>query len=97
MVQQGKILGHIVSKNGISIDLDKIKTTWDLARVVNPQCFMCHCGYYRCFVFMYIVIAKPIYALLVEYVWTKEWKKAFVQCFEKGTSFGTHFASFWLE
>lgn len=37
MVQQGKILGHIVSKNGISMDLDKINVIVDLPRPKNPK------------------------------------------------------------
>ena len=68
MVRQGKILGHIVSKNDISTDLDKIKVIVDLPRPENPkgvQIFMGHCSYYRRFIYMYAAIAKPLYALLV--------------------------------
>ena len=53
MVRQGKILGHIVSKNGISTDMDKIQIIVDLPRPINAkgvQCFMGHCGYYRLYV-----------------------------------------------
>ena len=49
MVRQGKILGHIVSRNGISTDLDRIKVIIDLPRPKNykgVQIFMGHCGYY---------------------------------------------------
>ena len=56
MVRQGKILGHIVSKNGISIDLAKIKVIVELPRPRNArevQSFMGHCGYYRRFIYMY--------------------------------------------
>ena len=38
MVRQGKILGHIVSKNGISIDLEKINTIVAMPR----HCFETH-------------------------------------------------------
>ena len=38
---------------------------------------MGHCGYYRWFIFMYAVIAKPLYALLVQFEWTNECKEAF--------------------
>ena len=64
MVRQGRILGHIVSKNGISTDLDKINIIVDLPRPTNVkevQAFMGHCGYYQRFIYMYAVIAKPIY------------------------------------
>ena len=37
MVRQGKILGHIVSKNGISIDLDKIHVIANLPKPVNAK------------------------------------------------------------
>ena len=81
MVRQGKILGHIVSKNGISTDMDKIKIIAELPRPINAkgvQCFMGHCGYYRRFIFMYAVIAKPLYALLVEFEWTDDCEKSFM-------------------
>ena len=45
MVRQGRILGHIVSKNGISTDLDKINVIVDLPRLTNVkevQAFMGH-------------------------------------------------------
>ena len=80
MVRQGKILGHIVSRNGISTDLDKIKVIVKLHRPKNPkgvQIFMGHCGYYRQFIYMYAAITKPMYALLVVFDWTDECEKAF--------------------
>ena len=75
MVRQGKILGHIVSKNGISTDLEKINVIVDLPRPTNykgVQVFMGHCGYYRRFIYMYAAIAKPLYALLVVFEWTED-------------------------
>ena len=38
---------------------------------------MGHCGYYRWFIFMYAVIAKPLYALLVQFEWIEECKESF--------------------
>ena len=70
MVRQGKILGHIVSKNGISTDFEKIEVIVSLPRPRNAkqvQGFMGHCGYYRRFIYMYVVIAKPLYALILEF------------------------------
>ena len=61
MVYQGNILGHIVSKNDISTDLDKISIIVDLPRPLNPKgvhIFMGHCGYYRHFIYMYAEISK---------------------------------------
>ena len=75
MVRQGKILGHIVSKHGISTDMDKIKVILELTIPKSPrdvQVFMGHCGYYRRFIYMYAEIARPLYALLVVFEWTPE-------------------------
>ena len=50
MAQERKILGHIVSKNGISIDKEKIKMMLQLPQAINlkqVQGFMHHCGYYQ--------------------------------------------------
>lgn len=80
MVCQGKILGHIVSKNGISTDMDKIQVIVTLPQPINArgvQCFMGHCGYYRRFIFMYASIAKPLYTFLVIFDWTDECEQAF--------------------
>ena len=54
MVRQGKILGHIVSKNGISIEKEKIKVILQLPRTIKSkqvQGFMGYCGYYQRFIF----------------------------------------------
>ena len=80
MVRQGKILGHIVSKNGISTDEEKIQAIVNMPRPKNAkevQAFMGHCGYYRRFIFQYASIAQPLYALVVAYKWTNECKKLF--------------------
>ena len=80
MVRHGRILGHIVSRNGISTDLDKIKVITELPRpqtTKEVQSFMGHCGYYRRFIYMYAVIAKPIYALLNCFNWTNECDESF--------------------
>ena len=68
MVRQGKILGHIVSRNGISTDANKIAVIVELPRPINAkgvQIFMGHCSYYRRFIYMYAKIAKPSYGLLI--------------------------------
>ena len=75
MVKKGRILGQIKSKNGISTDLDKIKIIVDLPRLKNVkevQAFMGHCGYYQWFIYMYAVIVKPIYGLIIAFEWTEE-------------------------
>ncbi|MCO5575757.1 hypothetical protein L7F22_029561 [Adiantum nelumboides] len=80
MVRQGKILGHIVSKNGISTDMEKILVIVELPRplrVKEVQAFMGHCGYYHRFIYLYAIIAKPLYALITKFKWTNECEKAF--------------------
>ena len=75
MVRQGRILGHIVSANGIAIDEEKIKVILELPRPQDykgVQIFMGHCGYYRRFIYMYAEVAKPLYALLIIFEWTEE-------------------------
>ncbi|MCO5611286.1 hypothetical protein L7F22_065538 [Adiantum nelumboides] len=80
MARQGKLLGHIVSKNGIATDMDKIHVITDLPRpttIKGNQAFMGHCGYYRCFIYMYAIIAKPMYGLITLFVWTDEYEESF--------------------
>ena len=38
---------------------------------------MGHCGYYRRFIYMYAKVAKPLYALLIEFIWTEECEESF--------------------
>ena len=80
MVKQGRILGHIVSKNGISMDRDKIKIIFNLPKPKNVkevQAFMQHCGYYERFICVYVVIAKSIYSLIMAFEWAKECETSF--------------------
>ena len=80
MVRQGKILGHIVSRNGISTDAEKIAAIVKLPRPHNAkgvQVFMGHCGYYRRFIYLYAEIARPMYALLVVFEWTEDCENAY--------------------
>ncbi|MCO5567826.1 hypothetical protein L7F22_021522 [Adiantum nelumboides] len=80
MARRGKILGHIVSKNGIATDMDKIHVIADLPRpmtVKGVQTFMGHCGYYRRFIYMYAIIAKSMYGLITLFVWTNECEESF--------------------
>ena len=80
MVRQGRILGHIVSANGISTNQDNIKVIVELPWPLHykgVQIFMGHCNYYRRFIYMYTEVAKPLYALLVEFIWTEECEESF--------------------
>ena len=73
-------MGHIVSRNGIFTDVDKIAVIVELPRPVNAkgvQIFMGHCGYYRRFIYMYAKIAKPLYGLLIIFEWTEDCETSF--------------------
>lgn len=79
MVRQGKILGHIVSRNGIETDLEKIRIIIKLPGPKNAkqvQGFMRYYGYYRRFIYMYTVIAKPLYGLITIFIWSEECKES---------------------
>lgn len=79
-MRQGKILGHVVSKNGILTDFAKIKVIVELSRPQNArqvQSFMVHCGYYCRFIYMYAVIARPSYAVITRFDWVEECEEAF--------------------
>ena len=39
--------------------------------------FMGLCGYYQSFIFLYVSIAQPLYALIVAYEWTNECQASF--------------------
>ena len=70
MIGQGKILGHIVSKNGISIDKEKIYVIVNMPWPKNAkevQAFMGHYGYYKRFIFQYASISQPLYELIMAY------------------------------
>lgn len=79
MVCQGNLLGHIVSRDGISTNFDKIKVIVDFPRPRTPKDvkkFMGHNGYYCSFVCMYAMIAKLLYGLLVVFIWTEEYEES---------------------
>ena len=78
-VKHGVILGHVVSRNGISTDFHKIKLILELPPPTNfkgVERFMGHTGYYRRFIYMYADLARPLCQLLIEFTWTNECQKA---------------------
>ncbi|MCO5571930.1 hypothetical protein L7F22_025681 [Adiantum nelumboides] len=80
MAKLGMILGHIISNNGIATDMDKIHVIPKLPRPTTAkgvQAFMGHCGFYRRFIYMYAIIAKPMYGLITLFVWTDECEESF--------------------
>ena len=74
----GILLGHVVCKEGIKVDIAKIKVIIDLKPQVNLKqfiIFLGHIGYYRKFIRHYSYITYPMDELLridVPFHWTEE-------------------------
>ncbi|KAL2249932.1 UNVERIFIED_CONTAM: Retrovirus-related Pol polyprotein from transposon 17.6 [Sesamum indicum] len=83
MVDQGLILGHIVSSRGIEVDKSKIDVIKSLpypASVREIRSFLGHAGFYRRFIKDFSKIAQPLCALLqkdVTFTFDEECMKAF--------------------
>ncbi|KAL2228808.1 UNVERIFIED_CONTAM: Retrovirus-related Pol polyprotein from transposon 17.6 [Sesamum indicum] len=83
MVDQGLILGHIVSSRGIEVDRSKIDVIKSLpypASVREIRSFLGHAGFYRRFIKDFSKIAQPLCALLqkdVTFAFDEECMKAF--------------------
>lgn len=77
------LLGYVVCKEGIKVDMAKIKVIIDLKAPINPKqirIFLGHTGYYRKFIRQYSDITHPLEELLradVPYHWTKECQQSF--------------------
>ena len=63
MVQEGIVLGHLVSKRGIEVDRAKIELIEKLpppSSVKDIRSFLGHAGFYRRFIQDFSKIAKPL-------------------------------------
>ena len=83
MVNQGIVLGHIISSRGIEVDKAKIELISKLPSPTNVKTvrqFLGHAGFYRRFIKDFSKIAKPLYKLLekdAKFVWEKECQESF--------------------
>ena len=83
MVNQGIVLGHIISSRGIEVDKAKIDIISKLPPPTNVKTirqFLGHAGFYRRFIKDFSKIAKPLYKLLekdAKFVWERECQKSF--------------------
>ena len=63
LVPFGRLVGHIVSEQGIATDPDKIANIVSLpipTTVTEVKGFLGHTRYYRRFIFCYVVIVMPL-------------------------------------
>ncbi|OMO80899.1 reverse transcriptase [Corchorus capsularis] len=85
-------LGHVVSKDGISVDTEKVKAIVEWSRPTNAievRSFLGLAGYYRRFVEGFSSIAMPMTKLTrkgAKFEWTKECEKSFKELKERLTS-----------
>ncbi|RVW31216.1 Retrovirus-related Pol polyprotein from transposon 17.6 [Vitis vinifera] len=83
MVQQGIVLGHIISKNGIEVDKAKVELIVKLPPPTNVKGirqFLGHAGFYRRFIKDFSKISKPLCELLVKdakFAWNEKCQKSF--------------------
>ena len=83
MVQQGIVLGHVISKNGIEVDKAKVELIVKLPPPTNVKGirqFLGHAGFYRRFIKDFSKISKPLCELLVndaKFVWDEKCQKIF--------------------
>ena len=83
MVNQGIVLGHIISKRGIEVDNAKIEMISKLRSPTNVKTvrqFLGHAGFYRRFIMDFSKIAKPLYKLLekdAKFLWDEDFQRSF--------------------
>ena len=83
MVNQGIVLGHIISTRGIEVDKEKIELISKLPSPTNVKTvrqFLGHAGFYRRFINDFSKIAKPLYKVLekdAQFAWDDECQRSF--------------------
>ena len=93
MVNQGIVLGHIISNKGIEVDKAKIELISKLPSPTNVKTvrqFLGHAGFYKRFIRDFSKFAKPLYKLLekdAKFVWDENakfvWDEDYQNSFEE--------------
>ena len=82
-MNQGIVLGHVISEKGIEVDKEKIELISKLPSPTNVKTvrqFLGHVGFYRRFIQDFSKISKPIYKLLekdAKFEWDEECQQRF--------------------
>ena len=83
MVNQGIVLGHVISNKEIEVDKAKVEL---IAKLPHPTSvkvvrqFLGHASFYRRFIKDFSKISKPLYELLekdAKFVWSESCQKSF--------------------
>ena len=83
MVNQGILLGHVISEKGIEVDKAKIELISKLPSPTNVKTvrqFLRHVGFYRRFIQNFSKISKPLYKILekdAKFEWDTECQQRF--------------------
>ena len=83
MVNQGIVLGHVISNKGIEVDKAKVELIVKLPPHMNVKAvrqFLGHAGFYRRFIRDFSKITKPLYELLekdTKFSWNEACQKSF--------------------
>ena len=83
MVNQGIVLGHIISYKGIEVDKTKIEMISKPPSPTNVKTvrkFLGHACFYRRFIMDFSKIAKPLYKLLEKdskFIWDQDCQRSF--------------------
>jgi hypothetical protein len=83
LMNEGIVLGHLISSKGIQVDPKKVQIIQDLptpSTQKDVRSFLGHAGYYRRFIENFSKIASPLFVLLgkdVVFTWTPACQNAF--------------------
>ena len=96
-LQEIRYLGHIISKDGIRMDPEKLKVIeeWPVPKNIHEvRSFIGMCSYYRRFIAKFAIIAGPLHDLTkkkVKFQWTLKEHNAFMTL----TILGSHYLQRW--